>query len=325
VVWILPAILAILFIVEIIVHGWATKVVLSMIDTAPPFHVELQGPHPAGERIEFATTDGLTLRGSLYRVRDRPTRALIVFCSEFGANHWSALSYCQGLWEAGFAILAFDFRNQGESDASPGYEPVHWLTDYEVRDTLSTIRYVRQHDELQHLPLGLFGISRGGGAALAAAALSDQVRCVACEGAFTTEDVVWLHGRRWFTLYVPSWVLTWLPDWHIRFTLQLARWFSQFRRQCRYTNLNRLLPRLRAKPVLLIAGGDDKYVFSDIARLLREKTGHDDACQWIVPNAKHNAARQTQPDAYDSRLIEFYFDALVVPEFDRSPRAKVVI
>jgi pimeloyl-ACP methyl ester carboxylesterase len=253
----------------------------------------------------------LTLRGSLYRHEDRASRGIIVFCHEFGANHWSALSYCEGLWEAGFDILAFDFRNQGESDEMPGYEPIHWLTDYEVQDVLSAVRYIDRREESRDRPIGVFGISRGGCAALAAAALSPRVDCVAAEGAFTTDDVIWYHGQRWLWLYAAPWVLRWIPDWHIRKTFQLARWLNQFRRRCRYTNLRRLLPRLRTRPLLLICGENDKYVFPEIAHSLRRKTGHSENCLWIVPSAKHNMARQVAPNEYDGRLIEFFFDALV--------------
>ncbi|HID21319.1 MAG TPA: alpha/beta fold hydrolase, partial [Planctomycetaceae bacterium] len=189
-IWPLGVIIGLIAIAEVAANWWAVRVIFSVIDTAPPFNVEPHPPNEAGKPISFPTTHGLTLRGSLYRQTDQPSRGLIIFCHELGGNHWSALSYCEGLWEAGFDILAFDFRNQGESDALPGYEPLHWLTCYEVQDVLSAIRFVRQDDQLARMPLGLFGISRGGGAALAAGALTPSVRCVACEGAFAMEDVV---------------------------------------------------------------------------------------------------------------------------------------
>jgi len=275
-------------------------------------------------RIVFPTTDGLTLRGSLYRHDERFARGLILFCSEFGANHWSALSYCEGLWEAGFNIFAFDFRNQGESDTMSDYEPVHWLTDYEVNDVLAALQYIQSHEELSLLPVGLFGISRGGSAALAAAALSSHVVSVACEGAFTAEDVVWQHGRRWLTLYVAPWLLAWIPEWHIRLSFQLGRLVSQSRRRCRYTKLDRLLTRLRNKPILLITGGQDKYVFPEIAQSLCRKTGHGPECLWNVPDAGHNMSRQAAPKVYDSQLIEFFFDSLVAPQIVGSPKPEPV-
>ena len=312
-VWVIAILTLILAIVvaEVVANWWSIRVMLPMIDIAPPFRVEKISPNDEGELIEFPSTHGLTLRGSLYRHEDQPSRGLIVFCHEYGSNHWSALSYCEGLWEAGFDILAFDFRNQGESDSMPDYEPIHWLTDYEVQDVLSALRYVDSRDDLNELPVGLFGISRGGCAALAATALSPHVDCVAADGAFIPDDVIWHHCQRWLSLYVAPWILRWIPDWHIRMTLQLARWISQHRRGCHFTSFDRLIPRLRTKNLSLIFGANDKYVISEIAQSLRRKAGHNEQCMWCVPEAKHNMCRQVALREYDSRLIEFFFDALV--------------
>jgi len=107
----------IVILADIVLHFVAVRLVLPQFERKIPFGVELASPDPMAERIEFPTTHGLTLRGSLYRSANRVSRGLVVFCPELGGNHWLAMSYASGLFESGFDILSFDFRNQGESDA----------------------------------------------------------------------------------------------------------------------------------------------------------------------------------------------------------------
>ena len=170
--------------------------------------------------------------------------------------------------QAGFAVLAFDFRNQGESDRLPGYDPRHWLTEYEVADVLAAVDYVAQRDDLKQLPLGLMGISRGGGAALAAAVRLPQVRCVSGEGVWDVIDLLSYFVLRWASLYVPEWVLKPVPKWHFLLTFLTVTRISGFRRKCRYTRLKALVHKLRDRQVLLVAGSHDSYVPSRISQML---------------------------------------------------------
>ena len=303
--WVIGIVLGALAL-DVAVRIVAVKRVLRHFEDRPRFNVRPAQPDPDAEEIWIPTPDGLTLRGSLYRHAGGPARGRIVFCPEMTGSHWSALSYCAGLWDAGFDILSFDFRNQGESDSQPGYDPLHWLTEYEVRDVLAAIAFARTRDGLRDLPLGLFGVSRGGGAALTAAARSADVRCVACEGAFTTESMMLHFTLRWARLYIPDWILWLLPEWHVRQTLAMVRWVSQSRRNCRYTHVERWLPKLRTRPVLLIAGGRDTYVDPGIAEEIGRRIAGAETDLWVVPEAKHNLAREIAPGEYDRRLIAFF-------------------
>lgn len=304
--WAILGTVAGLILLDSIMRLFFLPVVLRIFENKPPLKAQLADPNPDAQCISFTTTDGLTLRGSLYRDNDRPCRGLILFCPELGGNHWSAMLYCEGLWQAGFDILAFDFRNQGESDHMPGYEPLHWLTDFEVDDTIAAIAYVKQRDDLRGLPLGLFGVSRGGGAALATAARCRDIKCVACDSAFSTDRMMAHYTSRWITLFIPGWLARFIPSVHTWLTLQMVRRVSQFRRGCRYTKLERLLPRLRTTPVFMISGARDNYVDPNIAKSMAQKIGPSCQKVWIVPGAKHNMSRQMDASEYDRRLVAFF-------------------
>lgn len=295
--------------VDVVMRGYFVRKILKIFETKPPFNVPIYPPHPQAETLEIPTTDGLTLRGSLYRAAEQPARGLILFLPELDGTHWSALSYAESLVEAGFDLMAIDFRNQGESDSLAGYSPLHWPTMYEIEDARAALRYVRTRDDLADLPLGVMGVSRGSQAALILAAENPDVQAVCCEGAYSTKLLVMYFTLRWAFLYLPDWAMRLTPKWHFEVTLALVRWVSQWKRHCRYVIAERWLPRLRTRPVLLIAGERDNYVHPEISQGLKNCIG-DSAEVWIAPQAKHNRAREADAAEYDRRLAEFFLDQM---------------
>ncbi|MCC7424184.1 MAG: alpha/beta fold hydrolase [Planctomycetaceae bacterium] len=308
-----------LLVFDLIVRTICGRLVLRHFERKIPFAVEQATPNLSAERIEFPSADGLTLRGSLLRHTDQKPRGLVIFCPELEGSHWSANNYAAGLFAGGYDVLSFDFRNQGESDSTPGYEPMHWLTEYEVSDVLSAIRYARSRADIASLPIGLFGISRGGGAALAAAIRTPDVQVVACEGAYSTESLMLHYVLRWASLYVPAWVMRRLPIWHVRGTLVLVRWFSGWRKRVRHVTIERSLPVLSDRSILMIAGGRDTYVTPQITEILAKRVDPTRELLWVVPAARHNEARHVDQAGYDERLLEA-FRRLETPVPDRFPR-----
>ncbi len=305
VIWVIVGLLLIPVLADVLIQWHAVRVVLALIENSPPFRIESLPPDPDAEPFSTRTVDGVTLRGCLYRHTEQTPRGLIVFCPEFASNHRSAMLYCSALARAGFHVLTFDFRNHGDSDSMPGYEPLHWLTHYEIIDLNTVINHVYSQPDLTELPLGLFGISRGGGAALYVAAQRPEVLRVATEGAFGTQMLMMAHARHFVPIAAPPMLARLFPDWHIRVTITLARWISQRRRHCRYAMLERVLPRLSDKPALVIAGMRDTYVLPEVAHEIARLIGQPDAV-WTVAKAKHNLARSVSPEEYDRRLVEFF-------------------
>lgn len=313
-VWVIAgSILAALVVIELAVQVALAYFALPLFEKGPLFNVKPTSEDPRAEPVTFVNADGLTLRGGFYHHDDQPARGVIVFCHEYGGNHWSAMNYCEGLWQAGFDVLAFDFRNQGDSDRQPNYEPVHWLTEYEVTDVLGAIDYVAQRPELTGLSIGLFGVSRGGGAALVAAARNAAVESVAVDSAFATDIMMQLYAHRWSTLVVPAWVYRMIPWWHTLLTLSLIRRISQRRRRVHFANVERWLRRLATRDVFFVSGARDSYVLPEVTHKLAELVGPHCPEPWIVPQAKHNMARQQDPENYDRKLVGF-FEKMPAPE-----------
>lgn len=124
-------------------------------------------------RVDFRTEDGVNLVGVL-RVPDGATAA-VAFTGPFtGVKEQVVGVYAAALAEAGFATLAFDHRNFGESGGSVRQheDAAGKLTD--LRAAVGLL----QRRGFNHI--GLAGICLGAGYALTAAAQDPRVAAVAC-------------------------------------------------------------------------------------------------------------------------------------------------
>ena len=133
--------------------------------------VDFQPVH--GEEVSFRSFDGTSLRGMMLRTRNRAVyKGTVMFCHEFSSNMYSCARYARPLIEAGFDVFTFDFRGHGESSCGANYRPLQWPSDKELEDVLGACAYVESSlaAEGRRAEIGLFGISRGAGAGLLAAA-----------------------------------------------------------------------------------------------------------------------------------------------------------
>src|SRR5262249_39067655 len=204
------------------------------------------------EEARFPTTDGLPLAGCYLRAVGT-RRGVILFGLEFGSNHWACVQYCEHLLQAGYDVFAFESRNQGDSDRMPGYEPLQWVTDYEVEDARAALRYLRGRPDADPRGVGLFGISKGAGAGLLAAARDPYVRCFVTDGVFPTYTVLVPYMRQWFRIYNTRYVIQgMLPSWYYgQIGLVGVRQIERERR-CHFPHLERQIERLGPRPLLMI-------------------------------------------------------------------------
>jgi uncharacterized protein len=127
--------------------------------------------------VEFATEDGVTLRGWLYRP-DEGTGPfpVIVMAHGFSATKEMYLDdYAEVFAAGGFAVLAYDNRNLGASDGEPRGEIDPWQ---QVRDYRTAITWVSARPEIDASRVGVWGSSYSGGHVLVVAAQDRRVGCV---------------------------------------------------------------------------------------------------------------------------------------------------
>jgi pimeloyl-ACP methyl ester carboxylesterase len=92
---------------------------------------------PAPERVTFPTADGGLLHGDLYGRGERGV--VLAHGGRYNKESWAPQA--RAVAEAGFHVLAFDFRGYGQSSgpgqADPLSAPLHL-------DVLAAVRYLRQ-------------------------------------------------------------------------------------------------------------------------------------------------------------------------------------
>ena len=88
---------------------------------------------------------------------------------------------------------------------------------------------------------------------------------------------------------------------------------SQLRRHCRYVVLEDWVKRLVGRPVLMIVDGRDTYVLPEISETLFQSFPQGTSERWAMRTAKHNMAREVDPDAFDRHVVEFFSQMIESP------------
>jgi pimeloyl-ACP methyl ester carboxylesterase len=261
-----------------------------------------------GETVRLAAADGTRLEGTYLRSTAPQRQGTVACCHELNGDRWNTLPFVAGLRRRGFDVFCFDFRNHGNSDRTPGYEPTPWVTTYETADVRAVIDYLASRPDACGQGIGLFGLSKGGTAALAAAD-DPRVRAVVVEGVCPTErlQVHWArelladHGPVIARLLGLTGLLVGpLGAW--------ARLVVGWRRHCRFVNVEQAA-RQATSPVLMIHGDADSHVPVELVRELKQAMPPRTTL-WIVPWAKHTGAVEIAGEEYHERIARFFLEHL---------------
>lgn len=281
-----------------------------IFEERPLFIVPRGQPVPAAEDVTFPTTDGLSLHGCYLHTTAASRRGVILFAIEFGSNRWSCVPYCEGLLAGGYDVFAFEPRGQGDSRGHLGYEPMQWVTNYEVEDARAALRYLKGRPDADPRGIGFFGISKGGNAGLLAAVDDPSVRCFVTDGVFPTHTMTLGYARKWFSIYNSHYLLHGLmPLWYYGLVCNVGLRQIARRHRCSLPKLESAIGRLAPRPLLMVHGGGDTYVKPEIAESLfrRAKEPKD---FWLVGGAKHNQALHIAGAEYQRRILEFFDEHL---------------
>jgi len=310
--WLVLTVVAAVAVVALLVILYLVKylrlAVNLFLDTPLPTTANLHDyTPPEGEIATFPSLEGRRLRGMfIERPAGMPDRGTILFCHEYSADMLSAGRYAGGLVQAGYTVFTFDFRGHGASFSPSHYEPRHWPSNYEVHDILAAVAYVKSRRNLEETGLGILGISRGASAAVIAAALNTDIRCLAVDGAFSTDRSIDGLVKRWIQIFARVDLARADRTMTInRLFRALVMFYVELKCRCRFPSTRRALAKLESVPVLFIHGERDAYVPTEQARaLFDDKPGAKDI--WICPGAKHNQAVATDPETYDRKVLAFF-------------------
>jgi len=125
--------------------------------------------------VEFSS-GGVVLRGWLRTPPTPGPHPLIILAHGLGGlKEWTIPEVANSLVESGFAALAFDYRNFGDSGGNPREEVDH---AGQIEDWRNAITHATMLPEIDSDRIGLWGTSLGGRNVLAVAALDPRAKCV---------------------------------------------------------------------------------------------------------------------------------------------------
>jgi dienelactone hydrolase len=242
---------------------------------APP-HAQLGAPY---ENVEFATSDGLQLRG--WYIESRNGAAIVAVPGRTSAQKRARL-----LARHGYGVLVFDRRGEGESEGDPNV--FGWDG---ARDVHAALAYLRSRRDVDPTRVGGIGLSVGGEVLIQAAAESRTLRAIVTEGASgrsvrddvanpdtgwqeTLGDAVTTAGTSLFTSSLPP------------------------------TDLQALVPRIEAATFFIYGENGQpseepaNKAFYQAARGAREL--------WEVPGSGHIGGTEARPAEYERRVVAFF-------------------
>jgi len=305
VLYVLLGLIGLFALVSVVTWLLYVPMIVRVFGEMPWLQAENAPPVPDAEPCEFTTADGVTLRGSYMRTTAPMRLGVIGFCHEYSGDRWGAVPYTNGLRERGFDVFTFDFRNHGGSDRTPGYEPMPWLTNYELADVRAAVDYLTSRADADFAGIGLIGVSRGANAAICAAAGDERVRAVVTDGAFPIGAMQRHYMRRFMDIYItPWWIGRRLPDVCLKSYCGWANLVAGWRQKCRFASPEQFTRRV-TQPVFMIHGERDAYIPLEVVHNLRASLGGRSKL-WTVPGAKHNGAIKKAAREYHRRIARFF-------------------
>lgn len=127
------------------------------------------------EAVAFLSC-GVTLRGIIVRPKgSRPLPAIVMAPGMSGVKEGSIMKFAENFASIGFAVLAFDNANFGESEGVPRQEADPMIQRIGYRDAIT---YLSLRKDIDCDRIGIFGTSYSGGHVLNVAAHDRRVKCV---------------------------------------------------------------------------------------------------------------------------------------------------
>jgi pimeloyl-ACP methyl ester carboxylesterase len=298
------------------VYASATTYIATLVVQQHP--LALQGS-PADYQMDFravvfpARTDGLMLRGwfipGLLPDGQQTTARTIIMIHGSMQNRTDPatglVELSSALAHQGFAVLVFDMRGEGQSEAAP------WSLGYfEQRDALGAVDFLR-HGPLPYPALGRprmiggWGVSMGGITLLLAAAHEPAIKALVADSAYP--DIAPILERE-----IPK--QGGLPAFFTPGALAAAR--ALYGIDFYNVKPGDVVASLAPRPLFFIQGAGD--VFNppsnlDVLVHDAEAAPNANVQSWLVPSAGHAQSFHFQGSIYVSRLVAFYTAALGSP------------
>lgn len=241
------------------------------------------------EDVTFTSPDGVTLSG--WYLGGAGSDVAIACGHGLFRSRREVLDRAAFFRAAGYDTLVFDFRRHGDS----GGEKVT-LGFQERQDFLGAAEFLTKNKPGTEVVF--YGVSMGAAAALLAASESgetDEVAAVIADSSFSSlEHTVGHHLKLIFGL--PRFPFAYSLLFFLEMQADIDS--SEF-------DLERAVEAIGDRPVLIVAGEEDRRMSVGIQRRLFEASTHRLSRFESFPDAGHGAAYRTDSESYQTMLTEF--------------------
>jgi fermentation-respiration switch protein FrsA (DUF1100 family) len=227
--------------------------------------------------VILETADGLRLSGWF----TPPENGAVILVAHGHARHrWSEMHVFFA--EAGYGVLSWDFRAHGASEGD-----LSTIGYYEALDVEAALNFALQQEGVDHI--GAWGGSMGGAAVILAAARRPEIEAVVADSAFAAiEDELEIVVK--ISMMRPL----------VRFILE-----QQTGLKAEMLKPEDQIGKISPRPVFIIQGLADRVIAVDSAERLYSSAG-EPRFVWEELNVGHLGMRQTYPELYTARVIEFF-------------------
>ncbi len=202
-----------------------------------------------------------------------------------------ALDFARAMHARGFGVLMLDLRNHGESGNS--------LLTYglsEKNDILGAVDWLRTHGYPAD-NIGVLGVSLGSASALYAAAEEPAIGAVVVDSGYADLRSVITQSMTRFGWSGLNYMLAVEGASQIAFGTNVLN-------AAPVDEIQRIMPR----PIMFIHGGRDSLV--PVSNVWRNAAAAG-TTPWIIPEAQHASIYSRVPEAYATRVGNFFDAALV--------------
>lgn len=266
----------------------------------PEIALNLGATLAKAEDVAFKSTDGVKLKGWLFH--GAPKMAPVVLCHDLGESKNAVINIAIALNEAGFTVLAFDFRGHGASGGDSSTLGVK-----EVRDVLGAVDFAANlhKKDVDTRKIGIFGAGMGAHAAVLAAAERPALRVLVLDGlwpdaGFTLvqhEFADWPWGARHLGA-VPAALFPWIAGASID--------------EGRAADV---LPSLSGRDLLLVAPAGDRRLDESMKAMYATLPEQRDSERNLItlPSTRASGLGADDLARYHERVVAFFRSRLVRP------------
>ena len=258
----------------------------------PDLALNLGASLAKAEDVTFQASDRTTISGWLFK--GAPGRPAVVLAHDLGESKNALISLAVVLHQAGFTVLAFDFRGHGASEGSGSTLGIE-----ESRDVIGAVDFLtaRPAGEVDTRRIGVYGTGMGAHAAVLAAAERASMRVLVLDGLWP--DAKWTLTRRTFEQW------PWASD-HLG-ALPAVAFAMLSGGSATRDRAQDILPALGTRDVLLVASSSNAHLASVLRSMYDTLPESREAERSLVtlPTSPSDIPA-SELAAYHRKIVEFF-------------------